>query len=165
MASISVRSMPRPWAKATSDGQLGAVVVRQRHGVELDAQPRRLSRIEPGQHLRQVAAAGGAAEGVRVQRVEADVHPPHARAGQRLGELGQARAVGGQGQLVQRAGAQVAAEGAEQLDHVAPHQGLAAGQPQLARAQADEQREHSRSSSSRLSTSGLGRKRMCWGMQ
>ena len=53
-----------------------------------------------------------------------------------MGEIGgmtdQLAAVGGQGQLVQGAGSQMARKGAHQAHHVLAHQRLAAGQPELA---------------------------------
>jgi hypothetical protein len=54
--------------------------------------------------------------------------------GQRLGVTLELAAVGGHRQLVEGAGAQVAAERAHQPRHVAPDQRLAAGEPDLAHA-------------------------------
>ena len=54
-----------PVRPADQVGQFGGVVVLQRHGVDLDLQPRGLRRLDPGEHLGQVAAAGQRAEQVR----------------------------------------------------------------------------------------------------
>ena len=60
--------------------------------------------------------------------------------GEVAGEALELAAVGGERQLVQRAGSRRAAELPDQPDHVAPDQGLAAGEPELADPETDEGR-------------------------
>src|SRR3546814_11280389 len=84
--------------------------------------------------LVELAPAGDRLELVGVQGIERDVHPLDAEAGQLLREAAELAAVGGEGELVQRAAVEVARERAEQLHDVAAHQRLAAGQAQLAHA-------------------------------
>jgi hypothetical protein len=140
MVSIRVMSAPRPWAHWIRAGSALGVVVLERHGVDLDLQAGRQGRVDPGQHLGQVAAPGQLAEQLGLEGVERDVDPPHAQAGQVGGVSGQLGAVGGQGQLVQRAGSQMPRQPLDQGHDPLADQRLAAGQPQLAHAQAHEGR-------------------------
>jgi hypothetical protein len=140
MVSIRVMSAPRPWAHWIRAGSSLGVVVLERHGVDLDLDPGRQGRVDPGQHLGQVAAPGQPAEQVGLEGVERDIDPPHAQPGQVGGVTRQLGAVGGQGQLVQGAGPQVPRQPLDQGHDPLADQGLAAGQPQLAHAQADEGR-------------------------
>src|SRR3546814_13333704 len=65
--------------------------------------------------LVELAPAGDRLELVGVQGIERDVHPLDAEAGQLLREAAELAAVGGEGELVQRAAVEVARERAEQL--------------------------------------------------
>ena len=85
--------------------------------------------------------------GTRVERVERDVDPAHARPRQRLGVALELAAVGRDRQLLEGTGAQVPAELLDQPHDVAPDQGLAASQPDL-RTPRSTKVPHSRSSSS-----------------
>src|SRR3546814_5616699 len=78
------------------------------------------------QHLVELAPAGDRLELVGVQGVQRDVHPLHAEAGQLVREAAELAAVGGEGELLQRAAVEMAREGVEQLHDVAAHQRLAA---------------------------------------
>ena len=78
------------------------------HRVDLHAQPRVLRGIDPGQHLREVAPARDAPELPGIERVDRDVHPPHAAIGEFGGEAPELGAVGRQGELVEGARPQVA---------------------------------------------------------
>ena len=60
MVSIRVMSRPRPCAQRIRSGSSAALSSLQRHGVDLDLQAGRLGRLDPGQHLGEVAAAGQA---------------------------------------------------------------------------------------------------------
>src|SRR3546814_4930124 len=74
------------------------------------------------QHLVELAPAGDRLELVGVQGVQRDVHPLHAEAGQLVREAAELAAVGGEGELLQRAAVEMAREGVEQLHDVAAHQ-------------------------------------------
>ena len=65
--------------------------------------PAGLRRVDAGEHLAQLAPAGDRVEFVRVERVERDVDALDPAAGKLGGKARQLRAVGGQGQLVERA--------------------------------------------------------------
>ena len=58
----------------------------------------------------------------------------NARRRKRIGIFGKLRAVGGQGQLVESAGAQMPRQRVDERHDAAPHQRLAAGEPELADA-------------------------------
>ena len=120
--------------------ELVLVDALERHGVDLDLEPRRLGGLDPGHHLVELAPAGDRGEAVAVQRVQRDVDPPHAGAREVAREPLELAAVGGERELVQRTRADMAAQLLDQPHHVAPDQGLAAGQPQLAHAELDEGR-------------------------
>ena len=125
---------------APADQAVELVVVDALEGdsVDLDRQPRPLGRFQALHDPVQLAPAGDRGELVRIERVERDVDPPHPQVGQLPGVAGQLAAVGGQGQLVERPALEVAREVADQAHDVAPDQGLAAGQAQLAHALAHE---------------------------
>ena len=85
----------------------------QRHGVDLDLEAGRLRRVDAAQHLFEIAPAGDRLELLRVQRVERDVDPPDAGGLSSPANLVELAAVGGQRQLVERTGLEMAAESAE----------------------------------------------------
>lgn len=89
-------------------GKFGGVVALQRDGVDLNGDAGGLGRINALQDLGQVAASGQGPKQRRLEGVERDIDPSHAMARQGLGETRQLGAVGGQGELVQGAGPQVA---------------------------------------------------------
>ena len=146
MTSMKVRSKAVVAAqKATMAVELVVVDALQRHGVQLHlASPASaLAAKMPSITLSKLAPAGDRLELVGIQRVDRDVDPAHARDGmQLLGEARQLAAVGGQRQLFERAvGRHVRQPPAQALDqrhHVATHQRLAAGQPQLLDPEPDE---------------------------
>ena len=121
-------------------GQFGGVVVLERHGVDLHRDAGGQRRVDPGDHLGQVPAPGQLAEQIGLEGVHRDVDAAHAEPGQVAGELGQPRAVGGQGQLIESAALQVARQVLDQAHDALADQGLAAGDPQLADAEPDEAR-------------------------
>ncbi len=125
---------------AEAQHRLDLILVQaaQRHHVELDMHPRRLRRRDARQHPLQFALAGDVAEHRRIQRVEADIDAANPGRRQRRRRLGQPHAVGGHGQLVERARGQVAAQPCRQVHHAAPDERLAAGQAQPAHAARDE---------------------------
>ncbi len=132
---MKVRSKPRP-----CDHLRGFLVVDalQRHGVDLDLEARRLRRVDPLHHLREIAPAGQSPEAVGVQRVERDVDaldPAIAKLRRIAGKL---RAIGGDGQFVEASRADVARQRSKQGHDAAAHQRLAAGDANLARAEPHE---------------------------
>ena len=135
----------------------------ERDGVDLDREPGRLRGVDAGQHLVQLAPAGDGAEFVRLERVERDIDAPHA-VRQFAGVLGELRAVGGQRQLVERAGPQMARQRREQRHDPAAHQRLAAGEAKLAHAARDEGRAEPVQLFQRQQL-GLRQKVMCSAMQ
>ena len=110
----------------------------QRHRVDADGEAGRLGGEDAVQHLLQLAPAGHGGEGCRVQRVERDVDAADAGGVEVLRHLRELGAVGGERQLLQFAAPSAAAEGADQAQHVLPHQRLAAGQADALDAEADE---------------------------
>ncbi len=88
----------------------------------------------------EVAASRDRGELVGVQTVHRDVDAADAGVSQFVREAGELRPVGGQRQLLQRAGLEMARETADEAHQVAPDQRLAARQPNLARAAAHERR-------------------------
>jgi hypothetical protein len=113
-------------------------VALQRHGVDLDREARLLRGVDALHDAGEIAPAGQGLETVRLQRIQRNVHALHAAIRQLSRVFRELRAVGGDGQLVQRAGDEMAGEGAEQSHDLAAHQRLAAGDPELARALGDE---------------------------
>src|SRR5690625_7759158 len=116
------------------------VVAPEDDAVDLDAFKTGLtSGIDALQYLLQPAGAGQGPEAFRLQAVQADVDAPHSGPDQIPGVLPEAAAIGGQGQLFQFFhGAQVP----HQVEDVAPHQGLTAGETDLADPQLDKGRCH-----------------------
>ena len=111
------------------------VVVHPPHddGVDLDRlQPRRVRRLQPGQHVLQPAQPRDGVEPFRVERIQADVDPVQAGGGQFVGVAGQQDAVGRHRQVVN---AGDAGQGAHQVNDSGPRQRLPAGQAYLADAQ------------------------------
>ena len=93
---------------------------------------------ESVEHLRQPAPAGDAGELRRVERVERDVDPAHAAGDELGGVAAELAAVGGERELLERAGREVARHRVEEGQDALAHQGLAAGDAQLPHAEADE---------------------------
>ena len=104
----------------------------------LTASPARLRGLDAGQHLVEVAPAGDGAELLRIERVERDVDAPDAVAGEFGSIFAELAAVGGERQLLERAGCEMARQRGDQRHDAAPHQRLAAGEAQLAHALGDE---------------------------
>ena len=127
----------RPFDQA---GGFGVVEAFQRHGVDLDLQPGLVGGVEAGEHAIEFAPARHLAEFVGIERIERNVDALDAAGGEIAGEAGKLRAVGGQRQLIERAALEVTRQRTEKRHHIAPHQRLAAGKPQLARSQPDERR-------------------------
>ena len=129
--------MPRPCDHATRSPSSSSLTPLSATALIFTARPGGLRGIDPGQHLVELAPARDRAELVRVERVERDVDALHAAVGELGGVFRQLRAVGGERQLVEPV-AEMARERAHQGHDGAPHQRLAAGQPQLAHAARDE---------------------------
>ena len=109
----------------------------ERDRVDLHGEAGVLRGVDPGHHLAEFAPARDRAELVRIERVERHVDALHAA----VGELGcifrKLRAVGVERQLVEPV-AEMARESAHERRDGAPHQRLAAGEPQLAHAARNE---------------------------
>src|SRR5262249_37941452 len=112
----------------------------ERHGIELDGKAGADRGIEAGHDLRQITPAGDRLEALRIERVERNVDAANASSLELGGKLGQLAAIGGQGQFVQAAVAEVSRQAAEQPHDVLAHQRFAAGNPQLADPLVDESR-------------------------
>ena len=106
--------------------------------VDLDRTEARFRRgVDSLEHLSDsVAEAGHAAEDVVVQRLDADGDPVEAGVRERLRLLRQQGAVRRQGEVLD---SRHRGQNADQILDVAPQQGLATGQPQLAHAKLHEQ--------------------------
>ena len=135
---MKVRSCPSAPHQATRSSISFSLTPAQRHGVDLDLEPSGAGRVDSGHHLVEPAPAGDLDEFLGVAGVEGDVHPAHARRIEPFRMARQLAAVGGERQLVECAAPQVAAQALEQLDDALPHQRLAAGDAELAHAQAHE---------------------------
>ena len=140
MTSMKVRSKPRVAAPGDEVVDLAVVDALERHGVDLDLQPGGLGGVDAVHHLGEAAPAGDAGELVGVERVERDVDPADAAVGELGGEAAELAAVGGEGELLERAGVEVAGHGAEEAHDPLADQRLAAGDPQLLHPEADEGR-------------------------
>ncbi len=110
----------------------------ERHHVDLDRQSRRLRRFQPGEHRGNIAATGDMGKARWVAAVQTDIDPAHPCVGQHVGMVGQLGAIGRQRQFVQPA-AQMPPDPAHQIANIAPHQRLAASQPDLVDAARYEQ--------------------------
>ena len=139
---MKTRSKPCVAGPGDEVVELVLVDAAQRHGVDLDREPGSLRRREPFEDRLEPAAAGDLGELRRVERVDRDVDPAHAAIAQFAGVAGELAAIGRQGQLVERAGADMPAERAEQGHDVAADQRLAAGQAKLFDAEPDEGAAH-----------------------
>ena len=140
MVSIRVRSKPSAPHQAIIRSNSSSLTPLSATMLILTWRPAAFRRRDAGHHLVVLAPAGDRLEARGIQGVERDVDAPHAVLVQLGGEALELAAVGGDGQLVERARAQMAAERSEQAHDVAPDQGLAAGQPDLAHAEVDEGR-------------------------
>ena len=125
---------------APFDHPVELVLVHILHGdsIDLDRQASGLGGEDAVQRLLDLAPAGDAGEGFRVQRVERHVDPPHPRRIKSLGVLGELGAVGGDSELAEPTLADSRAEALEQPHHIAAHQRLAAGDAYLGGPQANE---------------------------
>ena len=110
----------------------------ERHRIDLDAQAGGFRGRDAVEHLVELAPAGDRAELVGVERIERDVDPLPPMRGELLRIFRQLRAVGGERELVERAGAEMARQRGHQRHDAFAHQGFTAGQPQLAHAFGDE---------------------------
>ena len=129
----------------------------------LTASPAASAAAIPPSTCDEIAAPGDVAEALRVEAVEADIHPPDAGGVEHVGEAGEPGAVGGQGQLVEPV-ADPLAEPRDQVADPAPHQRLAAGQPDSPHAAGDEE-VGELDDLLELSSSARGRKSICSAMQ
>ena len=130
--------MPRPCAHCSSAGNSSSFTPFERNRIDLDLEPGRLRGIDPGQDLVQLAPARDGAELVGIERVEGDIDAPHAMVGELARVFRQLRAIGGERELVERAGRKMARQRRQQRHDPAPHQRLSAGQAQLAHAARNE---------------------------
>ena len=140
MTSISVKSMPRPCAHSISGGNSSSLTPLSATALILIFRPAVLRRVDAGKHLVQRTPARDGAEFLRIERIERHVEPPHASRLDLLRIFGELRAVGGQRQLVESAGAQVARQRGDEGHDAAADQRLAAGEAKLAHAARDEGR-------------------------
>jgi len=126
--------------RAPGDQVLDLVLVdaAQRHGVDFHPEARRAGRLDPLQHLLEPAPAGDPGEGLGIAGIEGDVHPAHAGGTEPLRIARELAAVRGERELVERARGEVPAQALEQPDDALPHQRLAAGDAELAHAEAHE---------------------------
>ena len=108
----------------------------------LTRRPGLLRGVDPADHLRQAAPAGDVGEFRLVERVERDVHAPHACRKEVAREAFELRAVRGQRQFLERAALEVPRHGMKEGHDPLAHQRLAAGDPQLLHAHRDEGRAH-----------------------
>ena len=129
-------------APALKGEQLILVESLQRHGINLDLQPRLLRGLDPGQDLRQAPPARDIGEFLVIERVERDIDPPHPCCKQVVSKARQLAAIGGQRQFLQRATFQMPGHSAEERHDIAPHQRLAARDAQLFHTQPHEGRTH-----------------------
>ena len=140
MVSISVMSSAAPWAQRIRSGSSAALSCARATVLILTCRPAAWAASMPASTLARSPprVSGGTGPGFSVSsETLIRLTPASARWPRELGQLG---AVGGQGQLVQRARFQMARQALDQPHHALAHQGLAAGQAQLLRAQADEGR-------------------------
>src|SRR6185437_7702853 len=84
-------------------GDLFLVQILQRHRVDLHGEPCRARGFDAGEYLFEFTSAGDAPEFYGVERIQRYVDAAHAAIVQFGGEAGELRAVGGHGQLAQRA--------------------------------------------------------------
>ena len=124
-------------APSNEIGQFLGVDALERHRVQFDLETRRLGRGDAFEHLQQGIAPGELGKPRAVECVERDIDPLHPRARQRLGVFSELRAVGGERQLRQIM-PQPATQRGEQIDDIAPHQRLAAGNADLGHPAGDE---------------------------
>ncbi|MEZ5333684.1 MAG: hypothetical protein R2991_16990 [Thermoanaerobaculia bacterium] len=111
-------------------------VIGQEDGVELHRiEARRQSRFDAAPDALQVAAPGDLVEALAVEGVDADVDPPDAGSLECLGLLLELGAVGGEREVLEPGQSR---EPFDDLDDVAAHQRLAAGQPHAPDAHLDQ---------------------------
>ena len=132
--------MPRPWAHSSSVSISSSLTPLSATVLILTLRPASCAASMPCITLVEIAPAGDARGTCPRPGIEGDIDPPHAAGGEVPRIAGKLRAVGGDGELVEGAGIEMAREGAEQGHDVPPHQGLAAGDAQLAHALRDEGR-------------------------
>ena len=106
-------------------------------GVDLDLEAGIKGCVDTGEHLVEITDPCQGLKAARVQGVEGDVNASHADSGKVMGIFGKLRAIGGEGQFLQGAAFQVAAEILEQAHDPLSHQGLAASDAQLLDAKTD----------------------------
>src|SRR5205814_8353104 len=92
----------------------------ERDRVDLDVETGRLGGVDAGQDLVELAPACDGAELVRIERVERDVDALDAKIDKFAGVFGQLRSVGGQRQLVEVAGLEMARERGDERYDAAP---------------------------------------------
>ena len=109
----------------------------ERHRVDLDLQSSCLRGIDPGQDLVQLTPARDGAELVGIERVERDVDAFDAAARELARIFRQLRTVGGERELVERSAREMAGERGDEGHYAAPHQRLAASEPELPDAARD----------------------------
>ena len=121
---------------------LGLEGASGRDCVQFHLQSRGQSRVDPRQDLLDAAKAGDGAVAGRIERVERDIDAGDATGNEVASVARELSAVGGEGQLVERAGAEMARQTREQAHYIAAHQGLAPGDPDFGHASADELLRH-----------------------
>ena len=112
----------------------------ERYRVDLDLEARFLRGVDAGEYLAERSPTGNGAEFIGVERIERHVDPTHAVRLDLLRIFPELRAVGGERQLLEAAGAQVARQRGEQRHDFAADQWLAAGEAKLSHAARNERR-------------------------
>ena len=139
ITSMMVRSMPRPCDQATRSPSSSSLTPLSATALILTARPAACAASMPAMHLVEFAPARDRAELVRIERVERHVDALHAAGG----ELARHISASCEPLVVSVSSssapvAEMARERPHQRHDAAPHQRLAAGQPQLADAARDE---------------------------
>ena len=138
ITSMKVRSMPCAMGPFDQADELVLVDALERDRIDLDGKAGVLGGLDAVEHLVEVAPARDRAELRRIERVERDVDALDPVGGELAGVFLELGTVGGERQLVERAGARWRDSEATRRHDAAPDQRLAAGQAQLAHALGDE---------------------------
>src|SRR5271163_4760147 len=141
ITSMKVRSIPAPWAHSTSvtnSSSLTPLRATEGDRIDLDGDAGVLGGLDAFQHLVEVAPAGDDAELGCIEGVEGDIDALDPVGGEFASVFLELGAVGGERELVERAGGQMARQRGDEGHDPAPDQRLAAGEAQRAQALGDE---------------------------
>ena len=112
----------------------------ERDDVDFHGEARALRSVNPREHAAEIAAPGDRLELGRIERIERNVDPADAATREFAGEPRQLRAVRGQRDFLKRSRVEMSRQRAEKLHDVPADEGLAAGNPDLARPHRNESR-------------------------